>query len=165
MLEACKAILEHPPAPHEGEAMSRLITVFAVACGAVVVGVAAQQPDDKSFPPPYFAVKIVKVTSSTKGSVSGIEKLRVKLNKKIPADTGRIEISLNSGKDAKPVVFDIADYQPDRTKRLSESDTIIVYFDGEKAAKGDIKTVDGLKEMMKSSPVAAKVFLRAHRPE
>ena len=164
--------------------MCRIVVVFLVAgAAALAVSGAAGLAQPKPPPVEYYTVKIIEVLSSKKierNNPKGgdLLELIVKLDKKIPTDTGRIEIGGDSAatpaKDGKAApgvdtkesrapatVFNMAFYQPDPKTRLTESDQIIVYFDADKAAKGTFKTVDDLKKLL---PIAAKVHLRNHRP-
>jgi hypothetical protein len=165
---------------------------------ALALATTAQRGDPAAGPDLFYAVKLMKFMGQEPPPVpeEKMKFLRVKLNKKIPADTGYIEIGAAASAPAakapataltppaktptpapapgaaqpadgaaasdpsKISRFFIADSQPSGTKRLRQTDEIIIYFDPAKA-KGNIKTADDLFTM---PPTAANIYLDRNRP-
>src|SRR5262249_21162256 len=76
-------------------------------------------------PDPCYAVTLLEPVSQQTLPEPGFVRLIVKMDKKIPNDSGRVEI----GTPAGTVVFQIAEYQLPQGPRVLQTDRLVIYFD------------------------------------
>lgn len=109
-------------------------------------------------PEEFFQVTLQEVISQGKPNKFGEIELLVKFDKKIPNDTGRVELTFGG----KTVTFTVGQYQPTDTPQPSETDRLRLAFDpeAESAKAAGLKTPAQLK-----FPIAAKFYLRHNRPK
>jgi hypothetical protein len=109
-------------------------------------------------PEEFFQVTLQEVISQEPPSKFGEIDLLVKFDKKIPNDSGRVELTF----DGKTVTFLVGEYLPTDAARPAETDRLRLGFDpqAESAKKADLKTVAQLK-----FPMPAKFYLRHNRPK
>lgn len=107
-------------------------------------------------PDEFYAVTLKEIVKSEADKIHpDIKLLTVKIDKKIPNDTGYLTFDV----DKKTYKLEVAEYDPDNAQRLSTTDHIVVFFDPDKVPPG-MKTVDDFK-----LPLAVKVYLRHNRPQ
>jgi hypothetical protein len=172
---------------------------------ALALATTAQRATLLPAPDAFYPVTVLQVVSRRSTKFDDVFDVIVKIDKKIPNDTGRIEIGSGTpsgggkpaptpadggkkgagkaekapaeGKGKKvdgkpepapadgpigPPGFEISQYNPPppNTQRLLVTDHLRIIFDQRKAPS-NIPTVEAL---VASVPVAAKVYLRRHRP-
>jgi hypothetical protein len=108
-------------------------------------------------PEEFFQVTLQEVISQGRPNKFGVVELLVKFDKKIPNDTGRVELTVG-----KTVTFDVNEYLPLDAARPAETDRLRVFFDpeAEGAKEAGLKTPADLK-----FPIPAKFYLRQNRPK
>jgi hypothetical protein len=98
------------------------------------------------------------VVSQGEPNKFGVIRLLVKFDKKIPNDSGRVELTVGG----KTIPFDVGEYLPTDAARPAETDRLWLSFDPEVAAakEAGLKTPADLQ-----FPIAAKFYLRHSRPQ
>jgi hypothetical protein len=131
----------------------------------------------------FFSVNIVSVLSVINLDNPTVKTLVVKLDKKIPADQGLIEISVGdvttpaapaagapaapaaAGSAKKTLTFRMGDYQPDAARRVQQSDVITIFYEDSKTTKQVFNTYRDFVTRVRNQALPAKIYLSQHRPE
>lgn len=150
----------------------------------------AQRGQPAAAPDTFFSVNILDVLSAVNLGNPTVKTLIVKLDKKIPVDTGMIEISIpdiststttgtnssgtpaaggggtggGSGGSAKKTLTFQMGY-PDSARPLQQTDTITVFYKDALGAKQGFTKYRDFVNRVQEQPLPAKIFLSRHRPQ
>jgi hypothetical protein len=104
----------------------------------------AQRGKSLLAPDEFYSVTLQKIVSQ--------EESKTKKGVFVPNDTGRLEYTEGN----KTIALEVAEFDDDNPKRVSDTDQIVVFFDPEVTGK---KTPADLK-----LPLGARIYLRHNRP-
>ena len=115
----------------------------------------AQRKKGLGLPPfEYYEAKVQDIISPKPEPKSGQASITVRLDKKVPNDSGRLEFTM----DKKTYSWDVSPYEPPGSVRQSETDTLVVSFDP-RGLPAKVKAPSDLE-----LPLDVKLYLRHYRP-
>ena len=115
---------------------------------------------------PFFSVNITDVLSVSGLGSETAQTILVKLDKKIPADEGRIDITIGSGGGAsKPLGLRMSSFQEDTGTSTQQADTISIFYEKELGQKQGLNSFNDFVKLVREKPIPAKIYLSRHRPQ
>jgi hypothetical protein len=115
----------------------------------------AQRKKGLGLPPiEYYEAKLQEVTGPKPDGKPGPATLTVRLDRKVPNDSGRLEFTI----DKKTYSLYVAPYEPSASERPAETDTLVVNFD-RRGLPAKVKAPSDLE-----LPLDVRLYLRHYRP-